>query len=168
MAFSDTIRAARDRLDLSQTDVAQRAGITQATYSRIESGRNTTTAATARAICAAIGLDPRPAAAHAALENAAEHDARQRGVSREQALRELRAELSPGDAAFAAAGTDGDVDFWSGQLAGAERFLAQWTEKLATAATADELACASRVIDYWNAEVAKSMRALDVARSAQQ
>jgi len=92
MTFANAIRAARTRLNISQTEVAQRAGITQPQYSRIESGLRTTTPKTARAICAVLGLGC-PLPAIAALEHLAEHEAQRRSITRAEAFAELLTDL---------------------------------------------------------------------------
>jgi transcriptional regulator with XRE-family HTH domain len=88
MNFGEAIRSARKQRSWTQRDVANRAGIDQATLSHIESGRETTTAATARAICRVLGLGKLwPAVA--AMEQLASYIAQQRGITRDEAFREL-------------------------------------------------------------------------------
>ena len=55
--FSDWIKTERERRDLSQEEVAARAGITQSCYSRIESQARVPTLPSVLRICKALDLD---------------------------------------------------------------------------------------------------------------
>jgi transcriptional regulator with XRE-family HTH domain len=55
MNFGDTIRVARKRRGWSQTDLAERAGVSRPTIARIEANRDVTTATVAK-ITQALGL----------------------------------------------------------------------------------------------------------------
>lgn len=55
--FSHWIKAARERRNWSQADVAGRAGITQSCYCRIETSRRVPTLPTVMKICHALDLN---------------------------------------------------------------------------------------------------------------
>ncbi|MGW3986931.1 helix-turn-helix transcriptional regulator [Streptomyces sp. NPDC004830] len=55
MNFGDTIRVARKRRGWSQTDLAERAGVSRPTIARIEANRDVTTTTVAK-ITQALGL----------------------------------------------------------------------------------------------------------------
>ena len=56
IAFGDYIRKARDKTGLSQYEVAEQLGITQAYYSQIESGKRNVDLVLAMKICAVLGI----------------------------------------------------------------------------------------------------------------
>lgn len=102
--FGSTARDTRHQLGLTQIELAERVGITQAAYSAIETGRRTTTIKTARAICDALGLSaPWPAVAF--LEDYTAKYAREFDLTTQQARVELTGDHDRSIAEFNATGT---------------------------------------------------------------
>lgn len=58
MVYLRNLRAVRERRFLSQGDLADRAGLTRATVSRIELGRLQPRFSTVRRLAAALGVEP--------------------------------------------------------------------------------------------------------------
>jgi transcriptional regulator with XRE-family HTH domain len=99
--FGTHIKQQRQDLGLSQAEVAQRAGITPAGYANIERGIRTTSAPTARAICAALNLGP-PWPAVAGIEHLAAEEARARGITLAEAYDEHMRDMKRALAEFEA------------------------------------------------------------------
>jgi transcriptional regulator with XRE-family HTH domain len=91
-SFGNTVRSTRTKAGITQVELAARVGLSQTHLSHIEIGTRTTSVASARAICTALGLGP-PWPAVAGMENLAAEHARERGIAPAEAYAELVSDL---------------------------------------------------------------------------